>query len=184
MSSRVVTEATSGGAGSICLLLWWFLTGHLAITISWPIIYLCGCLSTPYCLGLWDYLNVKSHPLFLYDTHPLQSIQTASFCPQYIQMHRSLSHTIISSEKRINPFRPVQHLEEKKHSCFCGSETTILISNSPPHHLHYNQKGEIRGCGREEGAGHQLKSLQYSLVASECSELWFALYGIQSHCTG
>ena len=82
-------------------------------------------------------------------------------------MHRSLSHTIISSEKKINPFRPVQHREEKKHSCCCGSKTTNLISNSPhPHPLHYNQKGEIRGCGREEGAGHQLKSLQYSLVGS------------------
>ena len=89
-----------------------------------------------------------------------------------------------SSEKRINPFRPVEHRKEKKHSCCCGSKTTNLISNCPHHPLHYNQKGEIRGCGREEGAGHQLKSLQYSLLASECSELWFALYGIQSHCTG
>ena len=123
--------------------------------------------------GIVGLFERKKPPLSFSMIPTPQSIQTASLCRQYIQMHRSLSHTIISSEKRINPFRPVQQREEKKHSCCCGSKTTILISNSPHHHLHYNQKGEIRGCGREEGAGHQLKSLQYSLVASECSELWF-----------
>ena len=67
--------------------------GWRVVTIFWPIIYLCGCLSTPYCLGLWDYLNVKSHPSLSLWYPPLQSIQTASLCPQYIQMHTDRFHT-------------------------------------------------------------------------------------------
>ena len=87
------------------------------VTIFWPIIYLCGCLSTPYCLGLWDYLNVKSHPsLSLWYPPPSKHTDCLIVPPIHTNAHITFTHN---------------HIEWKKDQSFSPSTATGREKNTP-----------------------------------------------------
>ena len=57
--------------------------------------------------GLWDYLNVKSHPsLSLWYPPPSKHTDCLIVPPIHTNAQRSLSHTTISSEKKDQSFSP------------------------------------------------------------------------------